>query len=138
MFRKILVAFDGSPQARKAFDVGLEIARRFGAELEAMAVIRLPEPAVRVELDAALEEGRRVFAERFGELAAAAAAAGVTLQSRLEVGHPAEQIVHAAERDAADLIVMGRRGVSRFERWMLGSISERVLRYAHCPVLVVH
>jgi len=138
MFRKVLVAFDGSTQARKAFEVGLEIARRFGAELEAMGVIRLPEPAVRIELDAALDEGRRVFAEHFRELAAAAAAVGVAFQGRVEVGHPAEQIVHGAERDGADLIVMGRRGVSRFERWMLGSISERVLRYAHCPVLVVH
>jgi nucleotide-binding universal stress UspA family protein len=50
----------------------------------------------------------------------------------------AEQLVLAAERHHADLIVMGRRGKSTFKRWMLGSISERVLGYAHCPVLVIH
>ena len=60
------------------------------------------------------------------------------LETEVDVGHPAEQLVLAAERHHADLIVMGRRGKSTFKRWMLGSISERVLRYAHCPVLVIH
>jgi nucleotide-binding universal stress UspA family protein len=46
--------------------------------------------------------------------------------------------VIAAEREKVQLIIMGRRGKTMFKRWMLGSISERVLRYAHCAVLVVH
>jgi nucleotide-binding universal stress UspA family protein len=138
MFRRILVAYDGSPQSRKAFELALEIAARFGAELAVIAVVRLPEPAVRIELDAALEEGRRHFADEFRDLAPAAAARGVPFSGKVEVGHPAEHIVHASSGGAADLVVMGRRGLSRFERWMLGSISERVLRYADCPVLVVH
>jgi nucleotide-binding universal stress UspA family protein len=48
------------------------------------------------------------------------------------------QLGSRAERHRADLIVMRRRGKSTLKRWMLGSISERVLSYAHCPVLVVH
>jgi nucleotide-binding universal stress UspA family protein len=46
--------------------------------------------------------------------------------------------VIAAEREKVQLIIMGRRGKTMFKRWMLGSISERVLRYAHCAVLLVH
>ena len=55
----------------------------------------------------------------------------------MAVGHPAEQIIHRAETDKIDLIILGRRGTSMFQKMILGSISERVLRYAHCPVMVV-
>ena len=51
---------------------------------------------------------------------------------------PAEDIVHRAERMPMALIIMGRRGDSPFHCWMPGSISERVLSYAHCPTMVVH
>jgi Universal stress protein family len=50
---------------------------------------------------------------------------------------PAEQILRHAEDNHADMIVMGRRGMTRATRWILGSVSERVMRYAHCPVTVV-
>jgi nucleotide-binding universal stress UspA family protein len=61
----------------------------------------------------------------------------VELESHVAVGHPAEQILRCAEDFHADLIVMGRRGMTRATRWILGSVSERVMRYAHCPVTVV-
>lgn len=57
---------------------------------------------------------------------------------RTEVGHPAKVLVRVAREEAFDLIVLGRRGLTPVQRWMLGSVSERVLRYAHCPVMVVH
>jgi len=63
---------------------------------------------------------------------------GLVVQTDIAVGHPAEQIIHRAELDGIDLIVLGRRGRSMIARMMLGSVSERVLRYAHCPVMVVH
>jgi nucleotide-binding universal stress UspA family protein len=47
------------------------------------------------------------------------------------------QIVHRAETDHIDVIVLGRRGMSRFEKMIVGSTSAKVLRYAHCPVMVV-
>ena len=61
----------------------------------------------------------------------------VELRTDIAVGHPVEQIVHRAETDHVDLIVLGRRGKSRFERMLVGSTAEKVLRYAHCPVMVV-
>ncbi len=63
---------------------------------------------------------------------------GVDLHLRIQVGHPAEVLVRVAREEGFDLIVLGRRGLTPVQRWMLGSVSERVLRYAHCPVLVVH
>ena len=53
------------------------------------------------------------------------------------IGHPAEQIVIQGEKDGADLIVMGHRGKSLFQRLRLGSVSKQVIHYAHCAVLVV-
>jgi len=62
---------------------------------------------------------------------------GIDVDTRVEVGHPAEHIVALAEKEHCDLIVMGRRGRTQVARRMRGSVSGRVLRYAHCPVTVV-
>jgi len=136
MLKKILVAFDGSPGALKAFDFAADLAAAFRGELLVVAVIRLPEPTTSLELGAVLdsmkEQYERDFAtlrSRLGDRAA--------LRTSVEVGHPAEHIVAVAEREGVDLIVMGRRGHTAIARWMLGSVSERVLRYAHCPVTVI-
>jgi nucleotide-binding universal stress UspA family protein len=137
MLNTILVAFDGSDQSRKAFEFGLGIAEKFQARLVVTGVIRLPEPAVSAEIDAMLDRGKSQFAEEFEKLGRRASAKGLRFESRIAVGHPAEQIVREAEDCHADLIVMGRRGTTRVTRWILGSVSERVLRYAPCPVTVL-
>lgn len=80
---------------------------------------------------------REHYEEAFAKLRNEAARRGVAVRATVEVGHPAEQIVRLAERERGDLIVMGRRGKTTLTRWMLGFVSERVLRYAHCPVWVV-
>jgi nucleotide-binding universal stress UspA family protein len=85
----------------------------------------------------AADRGRRYFAEDFEQLERQAASQGVEIETRVAVGHPAEQILRAQQDTHADLIVMGRRGKTRATRWLLGSVSERVHRYAHCPVMVV-
>jgi nucleotide-binding universal stress UspA family protein len=138
VFETILVAYDGSPQSQRATDLAFSMAESMGSKLLIFAVIRPPEPAARAELNAILDEGREHYEQSFAQLRERATKAGLVLETEIEVGHPAEHIVHRAEQTRAGLIVMGRRGVSAFKRWMLGSISERVLRYAHCPVMVVH
>jgi nucleotide-binding universal stress UspA family protein len=137
MLKTILVAFDGSEQSRKAFDLGLEMAAKFNARLLVVGIIRLPEPAISIEIEAMLDRGRTHFAGEFAQLTARAREHSVDLLTHVAVGHPAEQILRAAEDNQADLIVMGRRGMTRATRWVLGSVSERVMRYAHCPVTVV-
>lgn len=139
MFKRILVGYDGSAQARKALHVALEVAKAFRGEVLALAVVRPPEFAeVPEELEGFLEEAERRLSEAFYFAEEEAAKRGVPLEARLQVGHPAETLIRVAEGEGFDLIVLGRRGLTTIERWMLGSVSERVLRYAHCPVLVVH
>lgn len=137
VFRKILVGFDGSVQADKAAETAFALARSRDSKVIILAVARPPEPAVLVEVEAMLEEAQEHFEEKFKLMREKAIALEVDLETRVVVGHPVEQIVHFAETEHVDLIVLGRRGVSRFEKFIIGSTSEKVLRYAHCPVMVV-
>lgn len=136
-FHKILVGYDGSTLAQKALDIGFGMAQAEDAKLLVLAVARPPEPATRVETIGILENAQEHFEQDFQKIAARAQELGIAVETEVIVGHPTEQIVHRAAKDNVDLIIVGRRGVSRFERMLVGSTSEKVLRYAHCPVMVV-
>ena len=136
-FQKILVAFDASPHAEHALNVSFSMAGDMKAKLFVLAVIRPPEPAESAEFHATLDDGRERFEHCFGPIRERAKEKKIELETTIAIGHPAEQIIHQAEVIQASLIVMGKRSHTIFHRWMLGSNSERVLRYAHCPVMIV-
>jgi nucleotide-binding universal stress UspA family protein len=139
VFRRILVGFDGSPQSRKALTVALELARAVKGEVEALVVIRPPEFAeLEGEVQAAVAEADGPLSEAIRWAKGEAARLGQPLHVHKHLGHPAETLVRIAAEKGFDLVVMGRRGRSAVARWMMGSISERVVRDAHCPVMVVH
>jgi nucleotide-binding universal stress UspA family protein len=137
-FRKLLVGYDGSPQSEKAVDIAFSLAESLDATVLIFAVARPPEPSTSVELQAVLDNAKVHFEEGFKRIMAKARHRRLDIQTAMAVGHPAEQIIHRAEADGIDLIILGRRGRSAISRMMLGSVSERTLRYAHCPVMVVH
>jgi len=132
------VAFDASPHAEHALDVALSMAGDMKAKLFVLAVIRPPEPAESAEFNAVLDEGRERYESSFVPIRERAKQKGIDLETDVVVGHPAEQILHRADTIQASLIVMGKRSHTILHRWMLGSNSERVLKYAHCPVMIVH
>lgn len=136
-FRKILVGYDGSAASERAVDVAIDLARCTDAEIQVLAIARPPEPATIVEVDAVLDNAKEHFEEGFRKVRERAKSAEVRLETMIEVGHPAEHLIHQAEINHAELIIVGRRGTSLFEKWILGSVSERVIRYAHCPVMVM-
>lgn len=137
VFQKILVGYDGSQQAEKAANLAFSMAKAMDSKVVLFAVARPPEPATSVELEAVLDDAREHYQEAFQKLLSAVDESAIDIETEVAVGHPAEQIIHKAETIKADLVILGRRGTSMFEKWILGSISERVLRYAHCPVMVV-
>lgn len=137
VFRSILVGYDGSAQAEKAAAVALSIAEAMDSHVLLFAVARPPEPATSVELHAVLDDAKEHYQQGFNQIVAKAKEKGISIETEIAVGHPAEQIIHRAETGKIDLVVLGRRGTSLFEKWILGSVSERVLRYAHCPVMVI-
>jgi nucleotide-binding universal stress UspA family protein len=136
-FKKMLIGYDGSAQSDKATESALALAQSLDSKVLLFAVARPPEPATMVEVDAMLDDAREHFEAQFKKIVQRAKELGVELQTDIAVGHPVEQIVHRAEIDHVDLIVLGRRGKSRFEKMLVGSTAEKVLRYAHCPVMVV-
>ena len=133
----VLVAFDGSDSAGRAFDFGLELAQKFGAELRVLAVVRPPELPQDVETEALVESAREYYERQFGPLQARAEKMKVKTSFAVAVGHPAEQIVHYAETEGMDHIVLGDRGKTFFRRWLIGSVSKQVIHYAHCTTTVV-
>lgn len=135
--KHILIAHDGSEPADRAFDLALELARKFGAALSVLSVARPPEPPDEVETEAVIESAIEHYEQAFGVLRRRTSEAGVTVEFSVVVGHPAEQIVHYAESHGIDHIVMGHRGKSFFRRWLLGSVSKQVIHYAHCTTTVV-
>lgn len=137
-FRKIMVGYDGSKPADKAVEVAFSLAQSMDCKILIFAVARPPEPATMVELDAMLDDAREHYEESFKKIVKCADALEVNLETAIAVGHPIQQIVHRAETDHVDLIILGRRGMSRFEKMLVGSTSEKVLRYSHCPVMIVH
>jgi nucleotide-binding universal stress UspA family protein len=136
-FPRILIGYDGSPEADKAVAVAFSLAQDTDSTVLILSVARPPEPPTSVELEAMLDDAREHFEEKFTIFRERAAALGLDVKTDVVVGHPVEQIVHRGESDNVDLIIMGRRGMSRFGRMIVGSTSEKVLRYAHCPVMVV-
>ena len=125
-FKKILIGYDGSAQAEKATETALELARSVDAKVLVFAVARPPEPATMVEVDAMLDDAREHFEEQFKKIVERAKGLDVEIETAIAVGHPVEQIVHRAETDHVDLIVLGRRGKSRFGKrcWLAPRLKK--------------
>jgi nucleotide-binding universal stress UspA family protein len=132
MLKKILLAVDGSENAEKALPWVKQYAARETAEVILLRVVR-PEETLPEYLPGLVEEAQKYLAGIERELNYA----GVPCKLLVRKGNPARVIVHAADRERCDLILMSTRGGSRIERWMLGSVTEQVLRMSPDPVLVV-
>lgn len=136
--RNILVGYDGSESAQAAFDFALDLAQKYGAALRVLAVARPPEFGTEVETEAVIERGRHHFAHVLQPLKSRLAG-GPLAETAFEVavGHPAEQLVLHAEKHGVDHIVVGHRGHTLFDRWLIGSVARQVIAHAPCAVTVV-
>ncbi len=138
-FGKLLVAFDGSPDSYKAVDFALEIVRQCRAEsreLHFLSVVHPPEQAELVEVEAVIDTARTKYQTMFNDLHQKARDLDVLVFTEVAVGHPAFQIARYAGEHGCDLVVVGRRGKSKIEEWILGSVSKRVAAYAPCTVVI--
>jgi len=138
MFAEILVAVDGSEYANRALEMARELATRYNARLRVMHAY----PAVSDLLG--YGEIERIVAERTRAGQAILDAAlerlqGSGLDVRLELleGPEAEAVLNVAHTRRCDLIVVGSRGRSRLEGLLVGSVAQKIIHHARCPVLVV-
>jgi len=139
MFRKILLAYDGSQGANRALVVGIDLAKKHGAELWAVAVQeKLPRFSGTID---EVQEEKQFADEQYGKLLEAATVkakeAGVELKTLMRAGHPAQIIVAVAQEGKFDLVLVGHTGLSGVWAAFLGTTAERVSRHAPCSVLIV-
>ena len=138
MLHKILVGYDGSAASHNAFEFALDLAKKYGAELHLLAVTHPPEFGGEEETEAVIENSHRHHFEMLQNLKSGLKGIdSLQLHTEVTIGHPAEQLVIYAEKHGIDHIVVGHRGRSVFERWLLGSIARQVIAYARCAVTVV-
>jgi nucleotide-binding universal stress UspA family protein len=131
---KVLVGYDGSEPARRALDRAAEVAN--GASILVISAVPVHAGGPRgfgpVDPED-LTEAHQELVEATNLLAAK----GIQAQVIEAIGDPADALVDAAERQGADLIVVGTRGISPAKRLVLGSVSSKVTTHAHCDVLIV-
>ncbi|HII90881.1 MAG TPA: universal stress protein [Methanosarcina sp.] len=139
--RRILIATDGSKAAENVVDFGIEIARCSGAKVYAVYVIDISffDSVLMDEswVKNAYEQFERVGRGAICCIEENAKAVGVDATPILLKGNAAEKILDFAENQKVDMIVIGSTGRSGVERFMLGSVSEKVVRNSKIPVLVV-
>lgn len=139
MYRRIVLAYDGTRAGREALRQGTDLAILCKAEVCLLAVvapelgITLAEAAAPSDLpERERDEVRRVLMEGAEELRRA----GLAVKTRLGAGNPAEEIGRVAREVGADLVVVGHREQTALARWWGGSVGASLLAHAPCSLLV--
>jgi nucleotide-binding universal stress UspA family protein len=142
IFQHILVPTDFSPQAERAWAAARRLARAVGAELVLLHVF--VETPLYSEIPLSGERIREVYgavrtwtAEQLERWAEEARGEGVGVKTLVRTGVPHDEIVATARDMGADLIAIGTHGRGGLNRLMLGSVCDRVIRLASCPVLAI-
>ena len=138
---KILVPIDFSPSSHAALDAAAELAQRFGAEIFLLHVIpAFPNVSIPDSITEAaiIEKAKKEADSRFAVSEAALGARGIKVTSSVEVGNDvAGSILEAIDREKADLIVITTHGLSGWYPQVFGSITEKIVRLAQCPLLLL-
>ena len=143
MYNKILLPTDGSKHAEKAAEHAIWIASQSGAEIivldviETSSLVGLPAEDLIVRIKEMLKEEAKRSLERISEMIKEdEPEIKITLTSK--EGSPADVVLKTIEEKDIDLVVMGTSGKHGLDRFLLGSVTEKVVRSAKCPVLTVH
>ena len=141
---KILLATDGSEEARHAAQAAAELSKDTGSEVDIAYVLPSPRElrghhiysreVMSSVLEQAEGEARSLLEEQAKQVGESE---GKVAETHLETGEPDKEIVRLSEEIGAGAIVIGSRGLGGLRRALMGSVSESVVRHAHCPVFVV-
>jgi universal stress protein A len=141
--RRVVYASDFSAASNRAFTTAVTMAKSSDAKLTIVHVLAPVLPTVplqyvdAVTLDQLDKQVRQWSARQLDKLAGRARKAGVRATALLRAGDPASMIVRTARSVRADLLVVGTHGRRGFQRFLLGSVAERVIATAPCPVVTV-
>lgn len=142
-FQKILCPTDFSGPANLALEAAAEMALQFAAEL---CLLHVVVPATELGIDAysrgALSDIERESVDadeqQLRDIIVRQLPSAVKAYPAVRIGHPAEEIVRAARVENADLVVIATHGLTGWRHLVFGSVTEKVIRQASIPVLVIH
>ena len=136
--QNILAGYDGSPSARHAVAFAVDLAKRFDARLHVLVVARAPDwGAIELERKEMVDYELRHANEVLDDIKAKLTSSNDRAEFDLVIGQPAKEIVLYAEQHDIDHLVVGHRGHTPFDRWLIGSVARQVLAYAPCAVTIV-
>jgi nucleotide-binding universal stress UspA family protein len=139
MYKKILIANDGSDGAKYALKVAIDLARRYKAELHSISVEEnVPHYAATIgEVDEFRKEADEFFGKVNNEATALAKKEEIELHMHVQAGHEVETIVNFAKEGNFDLLVIGFMGHSKIFGRVWGSTSQNIAKLSPCTVVVV-
>lgn len=141
-YRNIVIATDGSENTQKAISYGIEIAKLSGATIHALYVVDVASfSSIPMSSEGGWEAMYEILRTE-GEKAVSVVkekgeAAGVEVREVVLEGHPVSEIIKFADNNNIDLIVLGTLGKTGLDRFLLGSVAEKVVRSSKVPVMVV-
>ncbi|HII79636.1 MAG TPA: universal stress protein [Methanosarcina sp.] len=141
-YRNIVIATDGSENTQRAISYGIEIAKLSGAIVHAIYVVDTSSfSSIPMSTEGGWEAMYEIL-KKEGKKAVSAVkdqgeAAGVEVREVVLEGHPTNEIIEFSETNNVDLIVMGTLGKTGIDRFLLGSVAEKVVRSSKVPVMVV-
>lgn len=137
MYDRILLPTDGSEGSDRALGQAIELATETGAELHVLFVVENVSYAPEMADERVTLQLRGIGENAIESVRERAEAAGVDVETAIEEGTPHRAILEYADESDVDLIVMGTHGRSGLDKYLLGSVTERVVRTADVPVLTV-
>ncbi len=147
MFKKILIATDGSKSSERAARVGVDLAAATGGAVKAIYVVdksRILENVdiSGIELSKDILDGARLGLQKEGQKATdyveqLARVSGINVKSEVHVGNPAQVILKSADENQMDTIVIGSKGRHGLSKTLLGSVAEKIVQNSKIPVVIV-
>jgi len=137
LFSKILVAIDGSTSAKRAFEWSIYLAGKCDSRLEVLHVVPCEFGGDSVNTFDLVEELKDKGKKILEQCKKVAVKKNISTKIFSDLGDPAKIIIELAKSNDYDLIVMGSRGRSAFKELLLGSVTQKVIHHAKCPVMVV-
>jgi nucleotide-binding universal stress UspA family protein len=141
-FKQILVPIDFSAHSTVAFEAAVEIAKVFDSKIHLLHCYQIQPGGISpygIAIPSSyFAEIRDAASQQLAEWQEKHVPAGISVDASTMSESPSEAIITTAKEMGADLIVMGTRGLSGFKHVMVGSVAERTVRLAPCPVMTVH